>query len=70
MGLVFGRTGFTEPAKIMTRFINPLSILIWEFEELKYSIERQEMCHTLHLKYRYAVERGMPDCNVLKEVLE
>ena len=35
LGLLFARNGFTEPAKTLTRMINPLNILLWEFEELE-----------------------------------
>ena len=61
MGLVFARSGFTEPAKLSTRIMNPLQILLWGYEELEVSLRNQTLCRALLTKYRYAVEYGVPD---------
>lgn len=64
LGIVFARSGYTVPAKILTRRANPLSILLWEFEELEFALEKQVICRGLVTKYRYAVEQGIPDFNI------
>ena len=64
MGLIFARKGFTSPAKILTRMVSPLSILLWEFEELETAVRDKAMCKALLTKYRYAVELGMPDYDI------
>jgi hypothetical protein len=61
LGLVFARSGFTEPAKILTRMMSPLQILLWAYEELEASLHDQTLCRALITKYKYAVEQGMPD---------
>ena len=65
IGLVFARSGFTEPAKILTRMMNPLSILLWEFDELEEALRTSTMCAALKTKFRFAVEQGMPDFNTV-----
>jgi hypothetical protein len=64
IGVVFSRNGFTEPAKIMTRYTMPQTVLLWEGTEIAYALERQQMCQGLQIKFRYAVERGLPDYNL------
>ena len=61
LGLLFARSGFTEPAKTLTRMINPLNILLWEFGELEAGLRTGTMCRALKTKYRVAVERATPD---------
>lgn len=64
LGMVFARSGFTEPAKELTRWTNPMQILLWEYEELEYALQNQKMCPALMMKYKRAVEFGIPDFNV------
>lgn len=64
LGLVFARSDYTQPMKELTRMMNPLQILLWEYEELEESLQKRRMCQALLLKYRKAVEFGMPDFNV------
>lgn len=63
MGIIFGRSNFTQPMKDLTRMMNPLQILLWEYEELEYAITNRKMCVALRLKYRQAIELGMSDFN-------
>ena len=65
MGLIFARSGFTAPMKELMRLMNPLQILLWEREELEYSLDKQRMCDALQMKYRHAVEHGIPDYTIL-----
>lgn len=70
LGLLFSRTDFSIPAKLLTRMMNPLNILLWEGEELQFSIEHRQMREALQNKYRYAVEYGFPDFNIMKAELQ
>lgn len=69
LATVFARNGYTQPAKVLARYIVPLSILLWEFSELKYALKRQALCAGLLSKYRRAVELGIPDYNIMQEDL-
>jgi hypothetical protein len=64
LGLVFSREGFTEPAKILARMMQPLNILLWEYEELEQSLTTGTMCRALVTKFQYAVESGLPDYDI------
>jgi hypothetical protein len=64
IGIVFSRKGFTEPAKIMTRFAMPQTILLWEGLELEFALEEERILAGLWRKYRHAVEYGVPDYNL------
>ena len=64
LGLVFARQGFTDPAKILARMMQPLNILLWEYEELELSLSTGTMCRALTTKFKFAVELGAPDYNI------
>jgi len=63
-GLVFSRTGFTDPARHLSYFSLPQTILLWNGEEIKYALEKEIICELLTLKYRVCVEDGLPDYDV------
>ena len=64
LGLIFSRTGFTEPARNLSCFSSPQGILLWNGEEIKYALDNENMCELLILKYRAYIEDGLPDYNV------
>lgn len=64
LGLVFSRTGFTDPARHLSYFSLPQTILLWNGEEIKYALEKETICELLTLKYRVCVEDGLPDYDV------
>jgi hypothetical protein len=64
IGLVFSRTGFTDPARHLSYFSLPQTILLWSGEEIKYALERESICELLLLKYRVCIEDGLPDYDV------
>jgi hypothetical protein len=64
VGLVFSRTGFTDPARHLSYFSLPQTILLWNGEEIKYALDNEIICELLTLKYRVCVEDGLPDYDV------
>jgi hypothetical protein len=64
VGLVFSRTEFTEPARYLSYFSLPQTILLWSGEEIKYALDNETICELLTLKYRVCVEHGLPDYDV------
>ncbi len=64
LGLIISRTGFTDPARHLSYFSLPQTILLWSGEEMKYALEQGRMCALLLLKYRVCVEDGLPDYDV------
>ncbi len=64
LGLVFSRTGFTDPARHLSYFSLPQTILLWSGEEIEYALEQESICELLLLKYRVCVEDGLPDYDV------
>lgn len=67
IGLVFSRSGFTEPAVTLARFIAPQTILLWDGEEVVYALQRQSMRQALMSKYRFCIEWGLPSYNIRTE---
>lgn len=61
MGMVFSRTDFTDPAKIVARHTAPQRILFWQNEDISIALENERMRRGLELKFRHAVEHGLPD---------
>ena len=69
LGLIFARSGFTDPAKKLTRRINPLNILLWEPSELVQGLRDGTLCRALKTKYIRAVEMAEPDYNSTRGLL-
>lgn len=66
---IFSRSGFTESATQLARFIPPQTILLWGGDEIGYVIQNQCVSRALVKKYRFCVERGLPDYNITVEGL-
>ena len=64
IGLVFSRTGFTDPARHLSYFSLPQTILLWSGDEIKYALEQETICELLVFKYRGCVEDGLPDFDI------
>ncbi|MEA5485452.1 MULTISPECIES: restriction endonuclease [Pseudanabaena] len=64
VGLVFSRTGFTDPARTLSRFLSPQAILLWDGDEIEYALDNEKLCELLILKYRVCIEDGLPDYNI------
>jgi hypothetical protein len=64
LGLLFSRSGFTEPAKLSARFIFPKTILLWEGDEIAYALRNRCMRSGLVRKYRHCVEHGNPSYDI------
>lgn len=64
VGAVFSRTGFTDPARTLSRFLSPQAILLWDGNEIEYALDNEKICELLILKYRVCIEDGLPDYNV------
>lgn len=69
IGSIFSRSGFTESATNLARFISPQTILLWGGDEINYAIQNQCIRMALVKKYRFCVERGLPDYNITVEGL-
>lgn len=68
IGAVFSYEGFTQPARTLTQYLAPQTVLLWEGEEIKYALEHGEMVTGLRLKYKHAVEQGLTDYNLLEAI--
>lgn len=64
VGLMFSRTGFTNPAISLSCFSLPQAILLWNGAEIRYALEQERICELLILKYRACVEEGLPNYDV------
>lgn len=67
IGVVVSKNGFTDAATILARFLAPQTILLWNGDEFAFSLRNQTLCRDLETKYRYCVETGKPDLNILSE---
>lgn len=63
IGLFFSRSGFTDSALTLARFMSPQLILLWVEEEIDYCVRNGTFLRFLDLKHRHAIEEGMPDFN-------
>jgi hypothetical protein len=60
VGLMFSRLDFTEPARVLARFLAPQTVLLWTGADLGYALREGKMVEGLRLKYRHALEEGSP----------
>jgi hypothetical protein len=67
IGMLFSRTGITEPARTLSQFLSPQTILIWDGPEIKHALDNGVFRPALIVKYRTAVHRGQMDFNILME---
>lgn len=69
IGVVFSRTGFTEPAQTLARFTAPQTILLWSGDEFEFALTKKYMRKGLLAKFRNCIEHGLPDYNLAVEEL-
>ncbi len=65
IGCIFSTGGFTQPAKTLVNFISNQTILLWEGEEIEYCIKNKTICKQIVEKYRFCVEHGLNDYNII-----
>jgi hypothetical protein len=66
LGAMFSRTGFTGPARNLSYFALPQTILLWNGREIQYGLEQETIGRSLTLKYRACVEEGLTDYNTME----
>lgn len=64
IGLVISRSGFTEPAMLLARFLSPQTILLWNGDEVAYALETEGFRKGLAAKYKAYVTKGLPDYHI------
>ncbi len=65
IGAIFSTMGFTMPALILTQFIAPQTILLWECDHIEYCIKgKSTFKQGLLKKYRNAIEEGNPNYDI------
>ncbi|NEP62473.1 MAG: hypothetical protein F6K31_37015 [Symploca sp. SIO2G7] len=67
IGVVFSRSGFTSPVFIFAQSLSPQMVLLWNGEEIEYSLTKSHMRDSLVKKYRACIEKGTSDFNVISE---
>lgn len=68
IGCVFSSSGFTDAASTLAKYIAPQTILLWTPGEIYYCLQNQFMRQALLKKYRYCIEHGNPNYNIITEV--
>jgi hypothetical protein len=64
IGIVFSRSGFTDLASLLARFIAPQTILLWGGDEVEIALKNQWFCKGLTAKYRVCAQKGLPDYHI------
>ncbi len=67
MGAIFSMRGFTNPARILAQFATPISVLLWDKDDIEYGLTRRRMRWGLQQKFRHAIEHGLPRYNIFLE---
>lgn len=64
IGVVFSRSGFTDPAQLLARFTAPQMILLWDGEEVEIALQNRWFCRGLMAKYRVCLAKGLPNYHI------
>jgi hypothetical protein len=64
VGCIFNTNEFTEPALILSRFIAPQAILLWEKDSIEFALKNRSFCNGLIRKYQALIEEGEPNFNL------
>jgi hypothetical protein len=64
LGSCFSKSGFTEEAMLLAERSTPQNVLLWHGDEIKYALSKNWMCKGLVAKYRYSVEKALPDLKI------
>lgn len=67
IGIVFSRSGFTDPALSLGQFTAPQTILLWQGDEIHYAVRRGGMRRGLVAKFQRCVEEGLSYYNIIIE---
>lgn len=67
IGVIFSRSGFTDPAIKLTQYMAPQAILLWGGQEIEYAIEKQHMRKGLKAKFANCVAYGNANYDIREE---
>ncbi len=67
IGAVFTTSKFTEPALILTQFLAPQTILLWERKDIDYCVKNNYFREGMLKKYWKAIEDGDPHYDITKQ---
>lgn len=66
IGVIFSRTGYTPSALTLAQFLAPQTILLWEGQEIEYALRKRVFRRGLSEKYKFCVEKGLPNYDLEK----
>jgi Restriction endonuclease len=64
IGMVFSRSGYTEPALTLARYLSGQTILLWQPVEVEFVLEKEKIVLYLEHKYLTCVMNGTPDADI------
>ena len=63
IGMVFSRSGYTDAALLLARYLSGQTILLWHPGEITLALVKEKIVPLLTAKYRACVESGVPDAD-------
>lgn len=64
IGIIFSTAEFTEATQILAQYNSNQAILLWDGNEIDYALIHQQIRTGLIQKYRYCVERALPNFKI------
>jgi hypothetical protein len=61
LGSVISKSGFSRSARLISKYLAPQAILLWEGNEIGMALEKQSIIRAFRKKYHYYIEQGEPD---------
>ncbi|MFL5383722.1 MAG: restriction endonuclease [Longimicrobiaceae bacterium] len=68
IGVVFSRSGFTDPAIALAGYFAPQTVLLWSGAEVTECLENESFAVVLLAKHRECVEEGAPKTKSFRKI--
>jgi hypothetical protein len=65
IGCLVSMSGYTEPAMVLADYLTNRTVLLWEKVEIEHALNKRNFSYCLKAKYRYSVEQGTGNINVV-----
>jgi hypothetical protein len=69
IGAVFTTSTFSEPAVLLTHFLAPQTILLWEKNHIEFCLKNQKFIPGMLAKYKDCLEKGKPDLDITTGII-
>ncbi len=64
IGCFFSKSDYTNPAKLLSHFLFPQTILLWSRRDIDFCFEHAYFVQAMEIKYRFALKEGITNLDL------